>query len=285
MAFWVSTLLISLPTTAQQPRYTFKKFVALVDTIEFKRITPVKDGFQRTYILTDATILDLDDDSTTYIKGNTHALLCFEGNVKNSKREGILSVYLIDSLDHSKRYRIWEQTYSNDKLNGEWKTYTLRGTLSSFATFKDDSLNGISRSFWIDGKSIMEETEYFNGRNKYILREYYQNGKLESEIPHANGEPDGAGKKYYNTGVLKESVELRNGKFDGVRKYYYPNGQLWIEQTYKEGKSWDVLGNYTENGQSRDAGTLRNGNGTIIFYNEDGTVRETITYVNGDPVK
>jgi antitoxin component YwqK of YwqJK toxin-antitoxin module len=42
------------------------------------------------------------------------------------------------------------------------------------------------------------------------------------------------------------------------------------------------VANYTEDGQKRDAGTLRNGNGTIIFYDEDGTVREVREYVNGE---
>jgi|SRR5580693_2521284 antitoxin component YwqK of YwqJK toxin-antitoxin module len=128
-------------------------------------------------------------------EGGTDALLCFEGQLKDNKKEGVFNIYLIDSSDHSKRYRIWEQMYSDGKLNGQWRTYTLRGTLVNFQTFKNDSLNGITRNFWIDGKKIMDETEYFNGHNVYILKPFYDNGKVKTEIPYADGKINGIAKK------------------------------------------------------------------------------------------
>jgi len=276
------SLLLFSVSFGQQPKYTFKKFVRTDDTLEFKRTYPARNGIEKTYIMANPEVWDRDDDSTTYIKGGQNALLCFEGNLKDNKREGIFKVYLIDSVDHSKRYKIWEQTFSNDKLNGQWRIYTLHGTLANFQTFKNDSLDGVTRHYWIDGKSIMEEREYFNGRSKFIQREYYANGKLAAEVPYLLDSINGISKKYYETGVLQEIAEFKNGNFDGVRKYFYPNGQLWIEQIYRMDKSWSVISNYTDKGQKRDAGTLRDGNGTIIFYNEDGTVRETKTYINGN---
>lgn len=275
-------LLYFVSSFGQQPKYTFKSFVHDYDTSKFKVVYPKSDGFVRTYLVAHPQIWDIDDDSTTFIMGGETALLCFEGQQKNHNREGLFKVYLIDSIDHSKRYKIWEQTYSNNKLNGQWNTYTLHGTLVNFQTFKNDSLNGITRTFWIDGKTITEETEFFNGRNKLIERQFYKNGTIKSEIPYENGTINGTGKKFYENGILKEVVEFKDGNFNGVRKYFYPNGKLWIEQIYKNGKSWTVVGNYTDKGQKREAGTLYNGNGTIIFYTEDGSVREIKTYINGD---
>lgn len=276
-----SLLTLHFVVLGQQPKYTFRKFAANFDTTEFKPVIPKKDGPLKTYISTDIQILDIDDNNTTYILGNVTALLCFEGQYKNGMRDGLFNVYVIDSLNHSKRYRIWQQTYSNDKLNGPWLTYTLRGTLANSRIFTNDSLNGIARYYWIDSKTIIEETEYFNGQNKRIEKTFHKDGKPEAEIPYENGKINGTGKRYYRDGALMEVAQFKNGEFDGVRKYYYPNGQLWIEQIYKEGKSWTVVANYTETGQKRDAGTLKNGNGTIIFYNADGSVREVSTYING----
>ena len=51
--------------------------------------------------------------------------------------------------------------------------------------------------FWIDGRSIMEENEFFNGRNERLHREFYKNGKIEAETPSENGVVSGTGKKYY----------------------------------------------------------------------------------------
>jgi antitoxin component YwqK of YwqJK toxin-antitoxin module len=127
----------------------------------------------------------------------------------------------------------------------------------------------------------MDEVEYFNGRNKHVQRDFYDNGKVKSEVPIENDLLNGVGKKYYENGNPQEVVGFKNGEFDGSNKYYYPNGQLWNEIIFKEGKYWKVVSNFTEAGKSRNPGTLSNGNGTVIYYNEDGTIRETIKYVNG----
>jgi antitoxin component YwqK of YwqJK toxin-antitoxin module len=51
---------------------------------------------------------------------------------------------------------------------------------------------------------------------------------------------------------------------------------------YKNGKSWKVISNFDNKGNKRNPGTLNNGNGTLILYNEDGSIRETLTYKNGE---
>ena len=50
----------------------------------------------------------------------------------------------------------------------------------------------------------------------------------------------------------------------------------------KNGKPWNAIANYTAGGQKRDPGTLKNGNGTILLYDDDGSVRETLRYIGGD---
>lgn len=183
--------------------------------------------------------------------------MCLEGTVWQGKRKGFFDAYYIDSLDHSKRYKVWEKFYDNDKINGPMTVYTLRGTVYATATFKDDSLAGPSREYWIDGKHVLVERVYEYGGSNYTKRTFYHDGQLQEE------------------------QQFRDYKREGYRKYYYPNGQLWIEQTFKDDLAWDVIANYTAQGQKRDAGTLHHGNGTIVFYNEDGSVRETATYRDG----
>src|SRR5262245_53145473 len=129
MQMYRPVLLIFLLLTAcaafsQQPRYTKKHFVATDDTVEFKRIVPGTNGFIRAYLLTNPPIWDVDDDNNTHVLGGSgDVLICLEGQQKNGKKEGTVTVFLIDSLQHDKRYKIWEQTYMNDKLNGEWRYY------------------------------------------------------------------------------------------------------------------------------------------------------------------
>ena len=281
-------LIIAICTSHAQThrfRSSGNHFVKIDDTVEFKRINPQSDGFGRFYFYSrTAFYYDRNDDDTTIIRINHPALLCVEGQVKHYKREGIFNYYLIDSLDHRKRYRIWEQSFVNDKLNGRWNCYTLEGALINFQTYKNDSVDGLGRVVGIDGKKIMHEIIYFNGHAKSIDR-FFEDGKLESEWPTENGVREGVVIQYYPDGHLKESREYKEGKQDGPAKYFYPNGQVWIEQIYKQGKPWKVVANYTDKGRKRAAGTLDNGNGTVIYYNEDGTIRETATYVDGKSLK
>lgn len=297
---------ITQASIGQQPAYTKKYFASVLDTSEFKLIPPSKNGYNSYFIVTEPEIWDTDDNNTTHVRGGgASAVVFIEGNYKNGKKEGVFSFFLIDSLNHSKRYKIWEQTYANDKLNGEWKTFNLKGTIVKVQNYKNDSLSGSSREFLIDGKTLMEEREYKNGGNEYIARSFYKSGKLQSEQSFKNGEvngfakeyyengrlkehmtivqgvPNGTAIRYYEDGTIKEEAILLNGNLHNKRKYYYPNGKIWIEQEYKNGMPWTILANYDQNGNIRNAGTLREGNGTVLLYNEDGSLRETLHYVNG----
>lgn len=278
-------ILISLAFSvqAQQPPYTIKHFVKEQNPSEFKSSGKVKDGMVKTYIKTWVAYYDVADDNSTHIMGNSELLLCVEGEMKNNEKNGKVSQYLIDSADHSKRYLIAEQIYEKGKLNGRWNVYNLKGTLVKFQTFKNDSLNGLTRNYMIDGITIMDEQEYFNGRSKLIHREF-KNGKISSEVTIVNNEPNGEVKEYYASGILKDKFNVKGDKRDGLRIYYYPDGKPWIEQIYKNDKAWTIVSNYDSKGNKRDAGTLKDGNGTVIYYDDDTTVREVVTYKNGEKI-
>jgi antitoxin component YwqK of YwqJK toxin-antitoxin module len=274
---------LSLIAHAQEPVYTEKHFVTRLDTAEFKPLGPVKNGSVKTYIEAGTTIYDVDDNETTVVKGGINALIYLEGSMKNGKKDGVCRQYLIDSADHKKRYLINEQTYANDKLNGLWKVYNLKGTLARVMNYKNDSLNGMCREYWIDGKTILNEDEFFNGRNRFISREF-KSGKITRATLVVNGVTSEV-KEYYETGVLKEEFSVKNGMRDGLRIYYYPDGKPWIETIYKENKAWTVIVNYDSKGNKRNAGTLKDGNGTLILYDDDTTIRQTVTYKNGEAQK
>ncbi|HEY5745894.1 MAG TPA: toxin-antitoxin system YwqK family antitoxin [Chryseolinea sp.] len=273
-------LFVSASVAAQAPRYTVKHLRESNDGT-FKNVNAEKkNGKFTTYIKTNSVLEDIDDDNSTSIRISGPILLCFEGTWKNGKKEGRVNVYAIDSLHSQHRYKIWEQEYKNDHLNGEWRQYTLRGTLESVRTFQNDSLQGIARGYWIDG-TIKDEREYLGSSRDYVEHTLYPNGTLEKTLTIRNGLRNGLAQQYYPDGKVMEEVNFKDDKFHGTRKYFYPNGQLWIEQTYKDGLDWEVISNFTEDGKRRDAGTLRNGNGTVIFYNEDGSVQAVSTFLNG----
>jgi antitoxin component YwqK of YwqJK toxin-antitoxin module len=265
---------------AQEPKYTKKCFLVNLDTSDYKSY-PNKKGNEQIFLKIRPEIWDTDDKNTTHVKFGEEAIVLIEGPYLEGKKNGVFVAYLIDCNDRNLRYKIWEQTYLNDKLNGEWRTYNLRGTIIQIKRFENDSLNGISRDYWIDGKSIMSEKEYFNGSNNYIKRKYYLNGKISEEMTFSMGQANGVTKRYYENGSLMEKAMFKDGHYEGLREYYYPSGLLWLSNVYKEGKPWEIIANYDTKGQKREPGTLKNGSGTIIYYNDDDSIREVQTYADG----
>ncbi|RYY66493.1 MAG: hypothetical protein EOO12_04080 [Chitinophagaceae bacterium] len=263
-------LFASVAAGAQKtpPRYTQKHFVRRYDSLAFPALRAT-DGPMRTYIEMTPDIWDVDDDNSTHIRaGSRPALVLVEGNMRNNQREGVFTFSVLDSADHSKRYKIFDQEYVHDRLNGQYRTYNLKGTLVETQTMRNDSLDGIGRSYWIDGTSVMQETEYFGGSMHYVKRELNPDGKPARESE-------------YRAGDLVRVRTFYHEQFNGTRRYFYPNGQLWIEEEYRNGLHWNIVGNWDAQGKRRDGGTLKGGNGTLKLYNEDGSLRETATYVNG----
>jgi antitoxin component YwqK of YwqJK toxin-antitoxin module len=275
-------LLITTSVFAQQPRYTVKLIRASNDGT-FKNVTPTtKNGKVVSYVKVNAILYDIDDDKSTSIRIEGPALFCFEATWKDGKKEGLVVTYVIDSLNREHRYKIGEQQYRNNRLHGEWREYTLAGTLHSVRTYQNDSIRGIARSYAIDGTTVVSEREYLGSFDHHVDHILYPDGKIERTITIQNGKRHGIARHYYPDGKLMEEVTFKNDNYDGTYKYFYPNGQSWIEIVYKDGLSWAVVSNFTQDGKRRDGGTLQNGNGTIIYYNDDGSVREVSRFSNGE---
>jgi len=276
----VILLLVNVSLEAQEPRYTVKPIRSVNDG-SFKDENPAKqEGKTISYVQANIDLHDISDDDATLIKITGPRLICFESTVKNGKKEGLVQAYVIDSLDRQHRYKIWEQHYKNGLLHGEWRFYTLRGTLAMLQTFESGNLKGIAREYGIGGK-ILSEREYLGNQDEFIVHEFYPDGKLKKTMTVRHNKFNGVGRRYYGDGKIMEEANFKDDELHGTRKYFYPNGQLWIEQVYKDGLDWEVVANFAEDGKPRNAGTLRGGNGTIIYYNEDGTVRETVTFIQG----
>ncbi len=85
-----------------------------------------------------------------------------------------------------------------------------------------------------------------------IVKSYYSNGKVESEITFNDSIREGEAKFYYEDGTLKEERLYVNGRVEGLVKTYYPNGSLKelinIEDGKREGPTsvFDEDGNYVK---------------------------------------
>jgi TonB family protein len=83
-----------------------------------------------------------------------------------------------------------------------------------------------------------------------LVKSYYDNGKLKSEINFSNNVREGEAKLYYENGNIKEERNYSNGKVDGLIKKYNESGKLEevfnIENGRREGPTslFDSAGVY-----------------------------------------
>lgn len=59
-----------------------------------------------------------------------------------------------------------------------------------------------------------------------LVKEYYENSKLKSEITFNNGVREGEAKFYWENGNLKEIRNYVNGRVEGVVTLYWENGKM-----------------------------------------------------------
>jgi antitoxin component YwqK of YwqJK toxin-antitoxin module len=163
-------------------------------------------------------------------------------------------------------------SYSNGKKNGLWTAY-------SSSNFDNNvSWERKSTTFYKDDLKDGEEIFYqgFGEFQKPLIIQHYRNG-IE----------DGKGMIYdlNYPYLLKTSYFVSNGLLNGSYKYYHSNGQLWTELIFSNGKEMEVVSNYDRNGKAQQKGTLKDGNGTVILYDEDGKQTQILEFKDGVEVK
>lgn len=92
-----------------------------------------------------------------------------------------------------------------------------------------------------------------------LIKKYYSNGIIESEINYTNSLRDGVAKFYYPNGVLKEEINYVNGRIEGDVKRFHENGKLKESFFIEEGRR----------------------SGAYNYINEDSTVTKTLTFNGG----
>ncbi len=259
------------------------KFQSDYDTTLFKPHM-IANGWGHSYVVAYPTLWYTADTSNYFQKFADSFLIRVEGQTSDNKRQGIFTYSLIDKANSSKTYKLYRQSFKDDQLSGSWESFSLDGKLVMRNNYLAGKQIGLQQFYKSDGKTLISETEIIKN-GEYIEREYYASGRLMTETPYLRNKPHGIGKKFYENGQIEDFVEFKYGNLDGLRKYYHDNGQLWVEELYIFGRPWDILANYDKEGKTRDGGTLKDGTGTQIFYNEDGTIRETKQYKNGSELE
>jgi antitoxin component YwqK of YwqJK toxin-antitoxin module len=206
-----------------------------------------------------------------------------EGEYTDNKRTGDWKIYVVEDKSFRK---ILSQTLTYDAgvPTGQFKYYYPDGKTAQEGVYKDGKVEGLNQLLYPDG-SVSGKQIFVAGKKHGRQEYFYPNGKLEFYYEYEKGLKQGAYESYYTDGKTQESFYNVADSVDGIYRYYYPSGQVWTEKIYSKGKTINVTGTYDKNGKERDKGTLKDGNGYINYYTEDGKIYSVITFKDGVQVK
>lgn len=165
--------------------------------------------------------------------------LLYKGFGRMSNRVGFWSLYNKDgSLKE-------EGNYKDRNKTGDWKFFK-NGKLESIVSFKDNVKNGLFKFYYGNG-NLKIKGEYINGKIEGIL---YSFSSEESNL-------------------LSWDAEYTNNKKNGFSNTYHANKQLKTKLLIENNLLVKVIETYDINGIPLNKGTLSNGNGTILIYDND----------------
>lgn len=172
---------------------------------------------------------------------SNHHRLYFDAERKKIKSEG--SYYVSDKAFQ----------YNKEEKHGKWKFYSLEGILE-------------------------EERMYFRDRVHGRQLRYHENGKIKSESYFKFNVPDSLYKEYNALGGLIIEGQYDMGSADGYWKYYYDDGAQKSEQFIRNDTIY--LLNYWDS-DTVHVQTITEGEGYLVAFYTNGTVREKYTFHNG----
>ena len=127
------------------------------------------------------------------------------------------------------------------------------------AYFQDKPYTGKTFGYWHKSSQKRVETIFKDG--KKVLETWW----------HKNGQKD-------------EEMNFVKSIWQGPVKGWYSNGQIKKVLNYKSGFLMSVEV-WKPNGEECPNTTLKDGNGVLFIYNDDGTVNTRTTYMDGLPSK
>lgn len=145
---------------------------------------------------------DLAEGQSTlwYFKGTINRT----GNYKNNKLNGISTTW-----DENDGYKLSEETYLNDTLNGLYREFHPNGEVKTKGNYKSGKYEGKWEYFDELGLPVGEGL-FKNGAG--VLKGWYPDGKTIREVHYLDNLKDGSETFWDESGKLEKIIYYKNGK-------------------------------------------------------------------------
>ena len=200
----------------------------------------------------------------------------------------------------------FEENYELGSLEGDLK-YFYNNKLTTSHTYINNTRNGVSHFYALDGKTLMYSLKYSDGdiiaisymdKNQKMTKwipvtkdtmnivAYYPDQKKAIEFCLKNGYRDGKETIYYPTGKIFYENYMEKNCNQGKTVFYYPNGSIQIISN----QYYDLLDGafiqYYENGKTYIEGQYKfdQPHGIFKFYNANGELIKEVEFYYGNIV-
>ncbi len=178
-------------------------------------------------------------------------------------------------------YKRSEAEY-NDKseIIGPEVYYYRSGVKSSENSYEDGNLNGLSVTYFPNGKK-QATTEYVNGEKHGYHQLFYKHGQVEEEGWYQEDKLEGDWLNYNELGDLSTRTHYFKNDLHGIRTEYFPNGKIYNETIYNSG--WiDEFIQYDTLGKVIQHQAFKNASGKQVVLQLNGKPYSESVYHHGD---
>ena len=167
----------------------------------------------------------------------------YVGTFKHGKEIGTFKYYSASNSDHP----IIIKKYNTSNALADVQFFTTKGILESKGIMKGKLRIGKWLFYHENGKSIMSEENYVQGRLDGAYKNFYPNGEPTEVTYYKNGFLDGNYKKYSIKGLMYNDFNYVQGKLNGMAIYYSRStGDLIKKGPFKNDLRVGIWENYVD---------------------------------------
>ena len=151
---------------------------------------------------------------------------------------------------------------------------------------KETADKDVVKSYYDNG-NIKSELRYKDGHLNGECVWYFSNGKPELKINYVMDTLQGESLSWYENGYMQSRCYYKNDKYDSIFETYNVSGKMVKREYYIEGVKHGPLTQWYDSGKLFLEGAYNEGmlDGRWIIYYEDGSLGSTATYNMGSGVQ
>ena len=174
-----------------------------------------------------------------------------------------------------------EVTMKKGRKNGPAKYYYPVGKLELSMNYTDDKLDGLYEKFTLKGVRT-EMTMYSNGLKNGESEIFGEDDKLQIQATFVNDTIHGAYKEFHPNGQVKVSGAYNHGMYDGRWEYFDASGMKVGYAEFKNGTGKQFALHYGSKRIKTEVSYVNNlKDGDEIWYDREGNIEKKIVHSQG----